>query len=127
MAAGKNAAKSRRSAKASRPLTEAQVAEVCRLALSMRGAARSVKLHGVIVYLDTKGGPQLVASPEPNTPAGAQASDGTAPSRKPDDGLNAKKRRSRRRLEERIDRRAVWLMSPPRPGHQWHHRPRLRS
>ena len=122
MAAGKNVARSRRSAAASRhkPLTEAQVAEVRQLALSMRGAARSVKMHGVVVYLD-KGESQSVASPRPTTPAGAQSADGAARPQKPDDGLTARKRRSRRRLEERIAQRDAGRerqerRSPPQGG-----------
>ena len=109
MAAGGHAATTRRSKVATRckPLTEAQLAEVRQLAIAMRGAARSVKLHGVVVYLDKMGEQQPAAKPAPPTPAGAQSTDGAATPRKPDDGLTARQRRSRRRLEERVARRAA--------------------
>ena len=104
----KGAARSRRSSAArTKPLTEAQLAEVRQLALSMSGAARSVKLHGVIVYLDKRSVQQPADLSRGDHAARAQASDGAVQSQKRDDGLNARQRRSRRRLEERIATRAA--------------------
>ena len=100
--------RSRRSSAARKqPLTEAQLAEVRQLALSMSGAARSVKLHGVIVYLDKRSVQQPAGPSRGDHATRAQPSDGAATSQKRDDGLNARQRRSRRRLEDRISKRAA--------------------
>ena len=106
--ASKCSAKSRRcsSAAPGKPLTESQLAEVRRAVDALTGSgARSVKVHGLIVYLDKGGAARPAAKPQPMGPAGAQLSDGAAMPRKRDDELNARQRRSRRRLDERVARR----------------------
>ena len=86
--ASRGSVRSRRSSATRKPpLTVAQLEEVRQLALAMRGAARSVKLHGVIVYLDTKSGQQPVDLPRGDHATRAQASDGAAQSQKQDDGF----------------------------------------
>ena len=56
--ASRGSVRSRRSSAARKPpLTVAQLEEVRQLALAMRGAARSVKLHGVVVYLERSAAP----------------------------------------------------------------------
>jgi len=67
--------------------------------------ARSVKVHGIIVYLD-KGQrePNVVGQPRPMMPAKEQPTP-AAKSRRADDELNSSQRRSRRRLEKRIAER----------------------
>jgi hypothetical protein len=116
MAAGGSARSRRPPAAKSKPLTEAQLAEVRRTALAMRGAGRSVKQHGVIVFLDrTSSGSQLASKPAPMPARDTQASAGAATARPPADGLNARQRRSRRRLEARIAQRAADAMQTERP------------
>ena len=81
----------------------------------MSGAARSVKLHGVIVYLDKKSVQQPADPSRGDHATRSQPSDGAATSQKRDDGMNARQRRSRRRLEERISMRAADRCRQKRP------------
>ena len=84
------------------PLTEQQLADVRRAVDKLSGsAARSVKCHGLVVYLDRNAATAQIPK------SGAQPSTGTAKSRKPDEELNAKQRRARRRLEKHIAQRAA--------------------
>ena len=74
------------------------------LALSSSGG-RSVKMHGMVVYLD-KELPLQEANPlAQSAPKTAQQPDGAARTQRPDDGLTSRQRRSRCRLEERIAQR----------------------
>ena len=76
---------------------------------------RSVKVHGVIVYLD-KGSHRPTCKPH-STDGAAMTQPKTSKQSKPADELNAKQRRSRRRLEKRIAQRdAVAVQErPPKP------------
>ena len=107
MAAKKSAATRRRSSTAAtEPLTESQLADVRRAVDSVSGSgARSVKVHGIIVYLDMgQREPNVVGQPRPMMPAKEQPTPAAKP-RRADDELNSSQRRSRRRLEKRIAER----------------------
>jgi hypothetical protein len=83
--------------------------DVRRAVQSVRGAgARSVKVHGIVVYLDKE-----LTLPKPNsqtrlapTPAPESASSAAA-MRLDDAPTTSKQRRSRRRLQQRIEQRAA--------------------
>ena len=78
-----------------------------RAVLELSGSgARSVKLHGLVVYLDKeltlrKANPSTVSAPTK-----APQSEGAARAQRPVEDLTSRQRRSRRRLEERIAQRA---------------------
>ena len=87
------------------PLTESMLADVRQAVIAVRGVgARSVRVHGVTVLLDMRSEAQH-ATPESKTTQG-QPSGGAAKTRKRDDELKSKQRRSRRRLEARVKMRA---------------------
>jgi len=114
--AKKNAATSRRSSSSrAGPLTEWQLADVRSAVDRVRGSgALSVKVHGVIVFLDKKESvPCQLPTPPPMTPAAD--SDGAATTRKPDELLTSRQRRSRRRLEARIALNAAANKRVPHP------------
>ncbi len=96
------------------PLTESQLADIRRAVDCVRGSgARSVKVHGVIVYLDNQHrGPGQLPNPRSMTPA--VGAEGAATTRRPDAELNSKQRRSRRRLDERIAANAAAIPRPNR-------------
>ena len=100
-----------------RPLTERQFAEVRRAVLELSGSgARSVKLHGLVVYLDKE---LTLREANPSTrsaPTTAPQSEGAARAQKPDEDLTSRQRRSRRRLEERIAERQKLRQPQPRGG-----------
>ena len=93
--------------------------DVRRAVQSVRGAgARSVKVHGIVVYLDKE-----LTLPKPNsqtrlapTPAPESASSAAA-MRLDDAPTTSKQRRSRRRLQQRIEQRAAAQVQerPTRP------------
>ena len=115
MAARKDAARPRRPrAAAPRPLTESQLMDVRRAVQSVRGAgARSVKVHGIVVYLDKE-----LTLPKPNSqtrlaPSPAPESASSAAAMRLDDApTTSKQRRSRRRLQQRIEQRAARAAYP---------------
>ena len=81
------------------------LADVRQAVVAVRGVgARSVRVHGVTVLLDMRSDAQQV-TPESKTTQG-QPSGGAATTRKRDDELTSKQRRSRRRLRMRIHQRA---------------------
>ena len=108
--AHKDAARPRRPrAAAPLPLTEAQLDEVRRVVLAMSGTgARSVSRHGIVVYL----GKELTL-PQPGSrvrpvPISAQEGAPSAATTRPEgDTSTSKQRRSRRRLQERLEQRAA--------------------
>ena len=110
VAAHKDAARPRRPrAAAPPPLTEAQLDEVRRAVLAMSGTgARSVSKHGIVVYLDKE-----LTLPQPSfrvrpVPISAQEGAPSAATARPDgDSSTSKQRRSRRRLQERLEQRAA--------------------
>ena len=108
-----NAAKSQRRPRVATcaPLTEQQLADVRRAVDKLSGsAARSVKCHGLVVYLD-----KSVAAAQIHK-SGAQPPPGAVKPRKLDEELNARKRRSRRRLDNRIALNAAKMQErPPMP------------
>ena len=113
MVARSNAVRPRRPRAAGpRPLTEHQLAEVRRAVLALSGSGgRSIKMHGMVVYLD-KELPLQEANPlAQSAPKTAQQPDGAARTQRPDDGLTSRQCRSRRRLEERIAQREKDLSS----------------
>ena len=119
MAPHKDAARARRPRAAAglRPLTEHQLADVRRAVLSLRGSgARSVKVHGMVVYLDKELTLPQVNSFTSTAPMAAQQSDGAARPQRPAGGLTSRQRRSRRRLEERIAQRAEERQPQPNGG-----------
>ena len=86
-----------------RPLTEHQLSAVRRAVLALSGSgARSVKMHGLVVYLDKELTQPQVNPFARSAPATAQQPAGAATTQRPQDGLTSRQRRSRRRLEERI-------------------------
>ena len=97
-----------------RPLTEHQLSAVRRAVLALSGSgARSVKLHGLVVYLDKE---LTLREANPSTrsaPRTAPQSEGAARAQRPDEDLTSRQRRSRRRLEERIALREK--ERPPQP------------
>ena len=104
MAARSDAVRPRRPRAAGpRPLTEHQFAEVRRAVLELSGSgARSVKLHGLVVYLDKE---LTLREANPSTrsaPTTAPQSEGAARAQRPDEDVTSRQRRSRRRLEEPI-------------------------
>ena len=117
VAAHKDAARPRRPrAAAPPPLTEAQLDEVRRAVLAMSGTgARSVSKHGIVVYLDKE-----LTLPQPSfrvrpVPISAQEGAPSAATARPDgDSSTSKQRRSRRRLQERLEQRAA-AQVPKRP------------
>ena len=117
VAAHKDAARPRRPrAAAPPPLTEAQLDEVRRAVLAMSGTgARSVSRHGIVVYL----GKELTL-PQPGSrvrpvPISAQEGAPSAATTRPEgDTSTSKQRRSRRRLQERLEQRAA-AQVPKRP------------
>ena len=117
VAAHKDAARPRRPrAAAPPPLTEAQLDEVRRAVLAMSGTgARSVSKHGIVVYLDKE-----LTLPQPSSrvrpvPISAQEGAPSAATARPDgDSSTSKQRRSRRRLQERLEQRAA-AQVPKRP------------
>ena len=114
--AKKNAATSRRSSSTrAGPLAEWQLADVRAAVDRVRGSGTlSVKVHGVIVFLDKKESvPCRLPTPPPMTPAAD--SDGAATTRKPDELLSSRQRRSRRRLEARIALNAAANERAPHP------------
>ena len=104
MAARSDAVRPRRHRAAGpRPLTEHQLAEVRRAVCALSGSgARSVKMHGLVVYLDKELTQPQVNPFARSAPATAQQPAGAATTQRPQDGLTSRQRRSRRRLEERI-------------------------
>ena len=104
MAARSDAVRPRRPRAAGpRPLTEHQLAAVRRAVLALSGSgARSVKMHGLVVYLDKELTQPQVNPFARSAPATAQQPAGAARTQRPQDGLTSRQRRSRRRLEERI-------------------------
>ena len=105
MAPREDAVRSRRPRAAAglRPLTEHQLADVRRAVLALSGSgARSVKMHGLVVYLDKELTQPQVDPFARSAPATAQQPAGAATTQRPQDGLTSRQRRSRRRLEERI-------------------------
>ena len=118
MAARSDAVRPRRHRAAGpRPLTEHQLAEVRRAVCALSGSgARSVKVHGLVVYLDkeltlSKANPLTRSAPMP-----ASQTDGAARTQRPDGQLTSRQRRSRRRLEERIAHREQQRQPQPRGG-----------
>jgi len=109
-----NAAKSQRRPRVATcaPLTEQQLADVRRAVDNLSGsAARSVKCHGLVVYLDKNVAAAQIHKFGAQLPPG-----GAAKSRKPDNELNARERRSRRRLDKRIALNAAKMQErPPMP------------
>ena len=97
------------------PLTETQLADVRAAVDRVRGSgALSVKVHGVIVFLDKQEcAPRKLPKPPPMTPAAG--SDGAATTRKPDELLSSRRRRSRRRLEAHIALNAAANERAPHP------------
>ena len=119
MAPHKDAVRARRPRAAAglRPLTEHQLADVRRAVLSLRGSgARSVKVHGMVVYLDKELTLPQVNSFTSTAPMAAQQSDGAARPQRPAGGLTSRQRRSRRRLEERIAQREQERQPQPKGG-----------
>ena len=119
MAPRKDAVRSRRPRAAAglRPLTEHQLADVRRAVLSLSGSgARSVKVHGLVVYLDKELTQPQVNSCASPAPMPAQQLDGAARPQRPEGGLTSRQRRSRRRLEERIAQRAEERQPQPNGG-----------
>ena len=111
-----DAATSRRSSPTrAAPLTERQLADVRAAVDRVRGSgALSVKVHGVIVFLDKQEcAPRKLPKPPPMTPAAG--SDGAATTRKPDELLSSRRRRSRRRLEAHIALNAAANERAPHP------------
>ena len=110
VSAHKDAVRPRRPrAAAPLPLTEAQLDEVRRVVLAMSGTgARSVSRHGIVVYL----GKELTL-PQPGSrvrpvPISAQEGAPSAATTRPEgDTSTSKQRRSRRRLQERLEQRAA--------------------
>jgi len=97
-----------------RPLTEHQLSAVRRAVLALSGSgARSVKMHGLVVYLDKELTQPQVNPFARSAPATAQQPAGAATTQRPQDGLTSRQRRSRRRLEERIALREK--ERPPQP------------
>ena len=79
------------------PLSEAQLVDVQRVVARLKGTgARSVKVHGLIVYLDK--GPAIKHG---EAKKGAHLTTGAAMPQQLSE-MNASQRRSRRRLETRI-------------------------
>ena len=118
MAARSDAVRPRRHRAAGpRPLTEHQLAEVRRAVCALSGSgARSVKVHGLVVYLDkeltlSQANPFTRSAPMP-----ASQTDGAARTQRPDEELTSRQRRSRRRLEERIAQRKQERQPQPRGG-----------
>jgi len=117
VSAHKNAARPRRPrAAAPSPLTEAQLDEVRRAVLAMSGTgARSVSKHGIVVYLDKE-----LTLPQPSSrvrpvPIPAQEGAPSAATTRPEGNTStSKQRRSRRRLQERLEQRAA-AQVPKRP------------
>ena len=119
MAPRKDAVRSRRPRAAAglRPLTEHQLADVRRAVLSLSGSgARSVKVHGLVVYLDKELTQPQVNSCASPAPMPAQQLDGAARPQQPEGGLTSRQRRSRRRLEERIAQREQERQPQPKGG-----------
>ena len=119
MAPRKDAVRSRRPRAAAglRPLTEHQLADVRRAVLSLSGSGtRSVKVHGLVVYLDKELTQPQVNSCASPAPMPAQQLDGAARPQRPEGGLTSRQRRSRRRLEERIAQRAEERQPQPHGG-----------
>ena len=100
-----------------RPLTEHQLSAVRRAVLALSGSgARSVKMHGLVVYLDKE---LTLRESNPSTrsaPTMAPQSEGAARAQRPDEDLTSRQRRSRRRLEERIAERQKLRQPQPRGG-----------
>ena len=110
MAARKDAARPRRPrAAAPRPLTEAQLDEVRRAVLALSGTgARSLSKHGIVVYFDnglTLPKPSCQSRAVP-TPA-LEGAPNAATTRLDGVPSTSRQRRSRRRLQERIEQRAA--------------------
>ena len=118
MAARSDAVRPRRPRAAGpRPLTEHQFAEVRRAVLELSGSgARSVKLHGLVVYLDKELTLREANPLTRSAPTTAPQSEGAARAQRPDEDLTSRQRRSRRRLEERISTRAEQRQPQPRGG-----------
>mgnify|MGYP006956447955 CR=1 FL=1 len=118
MAARSDAVRPRRPRAAGpRPLTERQFAEVRRAVLELSGSgARSVKLHGLVVYLDKELTLREANPLTRSAPTTAPQSEGAARAQRPDEDLTSRQRRSRRRLEERISTRAEQRQPQPRGG-----------
>ena len=108
MAARKDAARPRRPrAAAPVPLTEAQLDEVRRAVLALSGTgARSLSKHGIVVYLDKELPLPQPSCRVPPAPIPAQEGAPNAATTRPD-GVpgTSRQRRSRRRLQERLERR----------------------
>jgi len=108
MAARKDAARPRRPrAAAPVPLTEAQLDEVRRAVLALSGTgARSLSKHGIVVYLDKELPLPQPSCRVPPAPIPAQEGAPNAATTRPD-GVpgTSRQRRSRCRLQERLERR----------------------
>ena len=100
-----------------RPLTEHQLSAVRRAVLALSGSgARSVKIYGLVVYLDKELTQPQVNSCASPAPMPAQQLDGAARPQRPEGGLTSRQRRSRRRLEERIAQREQERQPQPKGG-----------
>ena len=107
----------RRRAAGPRPLAEHQLAEVRRAVLALSGSgARSVKMHGLVVYLDKELTQPQVNPLTRSAPMPASQTDGAARTQRPEQQLTSRQRRSRRRLEERIAGREKERPPQPRGG-----------
>ena len=100
-----------------RPLTEHQLSAVRRAVLALSGSgARSVKMHGLVVYLDKELTQPQVNPLTRSAPMPASQIDGAARTQRPEQQLTSRQRRSRRRLEERIAGREKERPPQPRGG-----------
>lgn len=107
----------RRRAAGPRPLAEHQLAEVRRAVLALSGSgARSVKMNGLVVYLDKELTQPQVNPLTRSAPTPASQIDGAARTQRPEEQLTSRQRRSRRRLEERIAEREKERPPQPRGG-----------
>ena len=99
------------------PLTETQLVDVRRAVDRVRGlGVRSIKVHGVLVFLETKERSSGKLPTPPSRAPTAGDGEGAATTRTPDADLSSKQRRSRQRLEKHIAENAARAVQrPPQP------------